>query len=113
MESGHRVLVIGGGPSGISAAYHLRRLGHDVEIRDSGSEVGGMMRYGIPAYRLPREVLTGEVDRIAAMGVRITLGHTVSDLARERAREVLMPYSSRSAPICPSAWTFRHTIPPA
>ena len=49
--------MIGAGPSGLSAAYHLARLGHEVEIRDAGPEPGGMMRYGIPAYRLPRDVL--------------------------------------------------------
>ena len=67
------MLVIGAGPSGLSAAYHLARLGHEVEIRDAGAEPGGMMRYGIPAYRLPRDVLDGELDRIAALGVRIDL----------------------------------------
>ena len=51
------MLVIGAGPSGLSAAYHLARLGHEVEIRDSGERPGGMMRYGIPAYRMPRDVL--------------------------------------------------------
>ncbi len=83
-RSGKRVLVIGAGPSGLSAAYHLARLGHEVEIRDSGHEPGGMMRYGIPAYRLPRDVLDGELNRIAALGVRMTLDHRVEDLAAER-----------------------------
>ena len=82
--SGRRVLVIGGGPSGLSAAYHLARLGHAVEIRDASDEPGGMMRYGIPAYRLPRDVLAGEIDRIAALGVRITCGHRVTDLSAEQ-----------------------------
>jgi NADPH-dependent glutamate synthase beta subunit-like oxidoreductase len=81
---GRRVLVIGAGPSGLSAAYHLARLGHEVEIRDAGSEPGGMMRYGIPAYRLPREVLDAELQRIVDLGVRITGGHRVEDLDAER-----------------------------
>ncbi len=84
VRSGRRVLVIGAGPSGLSAAYHLARLGHEVEIRDAGEQTGGMMRYGIPSYRMPRDVLDGELDRIAAMGVRITLGHRVEDLDAER-----------------------------
>jgi NADPH-dependent glutamate synthase beta subunit-like oxidoreductase len=84
IRSGRRVLVVGAGPCGLSAAYHLARLGHEVEIRDSGEETGGMMRYGIPAYRLPRDVLTGELERIAAMGVRVTCRHKVEDLVAER-----------------------------
>src|SRR5512135_78123 len=84
VRSGKRVLVIGAGPSGLSAAYHLARLGHEVEIRDSGDQPGGMMRYGIPAYRLPRDVLDGELSRITALGVRITCGHRVENLDDER-----------------------------
>jgi NADPH-dependent glutamate synthase beta subunit-like oxidoreductase len=84
VRSGKRVLVIGAGPCGLSAAYHLARLGHEVEIRDAGSEPGGMMRYGIPAYRLPRDVLAGELGRIADLGVRMTPGHRVDDLLAEQ-----------------------------
>ncbi len=84
VTSGKRVLIIGAGPSGLSAAYHLARLGHEVEIRDAGSDPGGMMRYGIPAYRMPRDVLSGEVERIAALGVRMTSNHQVVDLDAER-----------------------------
>jgi NADPH-dependent glutamate synthase beta subunit-like oxidoreductase len=83
-RSGKRVLVVGGGPSGLSAAYHLARLGHEVEIRDAGPEPGGMMRYGIPAYRMPRDVLAAEVERIRALGVRTTSSHRVMDLEAER-----------------------------
>jgi NADPH-dependent glutamate synthase beta subunit-like oxidoreductase len=83
-SSGRRVLVVGAGPSGLSAAYHLAMLGHRVEIRDASAEPGGMMRYGIPAYRLPREVIGGELARIAALGVSITCGHRVEDLAAEQ-----------------------------
>ncbi len=79
-----RVLVIGAGPSGLSAAYHLARLGHSVEIRDAGPEPGGMMRYGIPAYRMPRDVLSAEIDRIKALGVKMTPDHHVTDLEAER-----------------------------
>jgi len=83
-RSGRRVLVVGAGPSGLSAAYHLARLGHEVEVRDAGDEPGGMMRYGIPAYRLPRDVLDGELARFEALGVRFVTRHTVLDLAAER-----------------------------
>jgi NADPH-dependent glutamate synthase beta subunit-like oxidoreductase len=83
-SSGQRVLVIGAGPSGLSAAYHLTRLGHEVEIRDAGAEPGGMMRYGIPSYRMPREILDAELTRITALGVRIICEHRVEDLAAEQ-----------------------------
>ena len=84
VRTGKRVLVIGAGPSGLSAACHLARLGHEVEIRDAGEEPGGMMRYGIPAYRLPRDVLGGEIERLSALGVRFTPNHRVTDLEAER-----------------------------
>jgi NADPH-dependent glutamate synthase beta subunit-like oxidoreductase len=83
-SSGKRVLVIGAGPSGLSAAYHLTRLGHEVEIRDAGAEPGGMMRYGIPSYRMPREILDAELTRITALGVRIICEHRVEDLVAEQ-----------------------------
>jgi NADPH-dependent glutamate synthase beta subunit-like oxidoreductase len=83
-RTGQRVLIVGAGPSGLSAGYHLARMGHEVEIRDAGEQPGGMMRYGIPAYRMPRDVLDGEIARIAALGVRITGRHRVADLDAER-----------------------------
>ncbi len=78
--SGKRVLVVGAGPAGLAAAYHLRLLGHEVTIRDSGPKPGGMMRYGIPAYRLPRDVIDAEIGRILAMGVTLESGVTVTDI---------------------------------
>ena len=83
--SGRKVLVIGSGPSGLSAAYHLAKLGHEVEVHDSSDLPGGMMRYGIPEYRLPRDVLDAEVDRIRALGVQFVQNHTVTDLLAEQA----------------------------
>lgn len=83
-KTGKRVLVVGAGPSGLSAAYQLARLGHTVEIRDAGTVAGGMMHFGIPAYRLPRNVLRAEIARIEKMGVKITLEHKVEDLQREK-----------------------------
>ncbi|WP_277031951.1 NAD(P)-binding protein [Propionimicrobium lymphophilum] len=84
-HTGKRVMVVGAGPSGLSAAYHLARLGHEVEIFDSGEKVGGMMRYGIPAYRLPREIVDAEVERLKNLGIKIHLNHTVTDLQAEQS----------------------------
>jgi NADPH-dependent glutamate synthase beta subunit-like oxidoreductase len=81
--SGKRVLVVGSGPSGLSAAYHLARLGHSVVVRDSGPEPGGMMRYGIPSYRLPRDVLDAEIRRLTELGVRFEQEHRVADVEAE------------------------------
>jgi NADPH-dependent glutamate synthase beta subunit-like oxidoreductase len=79
-ESGRHVLVVGAGPSGLSAAYHLRRLGHRVTIHEAGPLAGGMMRFGIPQYRLPREVLDAEVKRIVDTGVEIRLNSRVGNI---------------------------------
>jgi NADPH-dependent glutamate synthase beta subunit-like oxidoreductase len=79
-ESGKRVLIVGAGPSGLSAAYHLRRLGHRVAIHEAGPFAGGMMRFGIPKYRLPREVLDAEVRRIVDLGVELVLDTKVDNI---------------------------------
>jgi NADPH-dependent glutamate synthase beta subunit-like oxidoreductase len=79
-STGMRVLVVGAGPSGLSAAYQLARAGHTVTIREAGPLAGGMMRFGIPKYRLPRAVLDAEIARIAALGVTIELNSKVDDV---------------------------------
>lgn len=79
--TGKTVLVVGAGPSGLSAAFHLRRMGHAVTVIEAGDKPGGMMRWGIPQYRLPRDVLDAEVARIAAMGVTFRYGEKVTDIA--------------------------------
>jgi NADPH-dependent glutamate synthase beta subunit-like oxidoreductase len=81
------VLVVGAGPSGLSAAYHLARLGHWVTIKDAGAAAGGMMRYGIPKYRLPRDILDAEITRILDMGITLELNTTVTDIQAELEAE--------------------------
>ena len=81
-ESGKRVLVVGAGPSGLTAAYHLRRHGHTVVIHEAGPMAGGMMRFGIPKYRLPRDILDGEVKRILDLGVTLELNAKVDDIRK-------------------------------
>ncbi len=83
-RSGKKVLIIGGGPSGLSAAYHLRRSGHEVTIFEAGPMLGGMLHFGIPAYRLPRHILDAEIQRIVDMGINVKLNYKVDDIAKEK-----------------------------
>lgn len=79
-----RVLVIGAGPSGLSAAYHLTRMGHEVEVYEAGDHLGGLLWTGVPQYRLPHEILDFEVERIARTGVKFRLNYPVKDIIAEK-----------------------------
>ena len=78
-DSGKKVAVIGGGPAGLTAALFLRRKGHGVTIFDNHAELGGMMRYGIPGYRTPRDMLDAEIGRIIDTGVDVRTGVRIGD----------------------------------
>ena len=86
-----RVAIVGAGPAGLSAAYHLTRLGYGVTVYDEAAEAGGMLRQGIPAYRLPREVLDRQIERYESMGIEIRTGVR---LEGDRARRELEPYNA-------------------
>jgi len=77
--TGKRVAIVGAGPAGLSAAFYLRKEGHEVVVFDAHAEPGGMLRWGIPAYRLPREVLAAEIDVIRRMGVDIRCGEKLGE----------------------------------
>ena len=81
VEREQHVAIVGAGPSGLSAAYHLRRRGYRVTVYDSRPEPGGLMRHGIPPYRLAREVLDGEIARIVALGVELRCGEAATAAA--------------------------------
>jgi len=83
-ESGKKILIVGAGPSGLSAAYHLTLMGHEVEIREAGPVPGGMIHFGIPAYRMPRDILDAEIDRILNLGIKLVLDHRVDDVLTEK-----------------------------
>lgn len=79
--SGKRIAVVGGGPSGLSAAYYLSIMGHEVTVYEQRKRLGGMLRYGIPAYRLPREILDREIEGLKKSGFQtitdISVGHDI------------------------------------
>ena len=79
-DTGKRIGIVGSGPSGLTAAYYLRTYGHRVEVFESQDKAGGMLRYGIPAYRLPPDLLEQELDQIRVLGVPIHTGTAVGSL---------------------------------
>ncbi len=75
--TGRKVAVIGGGPGGLSCAYYLSLMGHSVTVYDAHKYLGGMLRYGIPSYRLPREELQRDIDAILSTGIRVEKNTTI------------------------------------
>ncbi|MCB2020877.1 MAG: NAD(P)-binding protein [Rhizobacter sp.] len=120
-SSGKTVAVIGGGPAGLSTAYQLARKGHAVTIFDERALLGGMMRYGIPGFRTPREVLDAEIQRILDLGVTARTGVRIgTDVAMDEIREQFdavflglgaqsgrpLPVEGAQAPNCVTATAF-------
>lgn len=101
--SGRRVAIVGGGPAGLSAAYYLRSLGHGATIFEANDKLGGMLRYGIPEYRLPKKVLDWEIDGILSLGVEVKTGvrwgrdYTLDDLKKEGFDAVFLAIGAWSA----------------
>lgn len=73
-DTGHKVAVVGSGPAGLTAAFYLRKQGHDVTVFESRAKAGGMLRYGIPKYRLPEDVLDVEIERVLSVGINLETG---------------------------------------
>ena len=98
--TGHRIAVIGGGPSGLTTAFYLRRLGHSVQIFEMNEKLGGMLRYGIPEFRLPKDILDWDIDGILSLGISaktgVTLGKdfTLQDLRNQGFKAIYLAIGS-------------------
>ena len=86
-DSGKRVAIVGGGPAGLTAAYYLRRLGHSVTVFDAMPKLGGMLRYGIPEYRLPKKILDGEIQLLERMGIELKANAKIDEAGFEKLRK--------------------------
>ena len=78
-EDGARVAVVGSGPAGLASAYFLARLGHEVTVFEAFKEIGGLLRTGIPSYRLPVEVVEKEVERLRALGIKFVTDYRIDE----------------------------------
>jgi NADPH-dependent glutamate synthase beta subunit-like oxidoreductase len=78
-EKDKRIAIVGAGPAGLTAAYHLRLMGYGVTVFDSNESPGGLMRYGIPPYRLPKEILDGEIGRLSNMSIDFNMGVRIGE----------------------------------
>jgi NADPH-dependent glutamate synthase beta subunit-like oxidoreductase len=83
-DTGKRIAIVGAGPAGLTAAFYLRRLGHDVTVYDEQAKAGGILRYGIPAYRLPKEVLDKELGLRKKLGVSFVFNQARAKTLRWR-----------------------------
>ncbi len=101
-DTGHRVAVVGAGPAGLSCSYFLRRLGHRPTLFELKPQLGGMLRYGIPAYRLPRDVVDWEIDGILALGIEV---RTKSMLGRDFTLTELRQSGFKAIFLGLGAWT--------
>ncbi len=104
-STGKKAAVIGGGPGGLTAAYYLRLAGHDVTVYDMMDKMGGMLRYGIPEYRLPKKVLDSEIALIEKTGVKfrnnVRFGRdiTLEELKKDNDAVILAPGAWKSSPM--------------